>query len=496
MQLPDNFTGHIVGLYAQNYKILSCVNIKPDGNIVEISGPNGNGKSTVLDSIWACLKNQSFNPSGPAKAPKAPIRKGERTGQVQCDFGEFIVKRNWAIVTDRETGEDSEITMRLVVEGKGGARYPSPQKLLDEFFSALSFDPLAFDRMPAKEKFELIGRTFLPDLDFAQIQALHDGDFATRADFNKFAKQERAAADLINVPPDTPAEEVDEDSLVEQLNTAHETNQRTVQRRQNRATAQEDIKYLRERPAVIARLLQESIQRAEEGTKKQIEQLEARILELREQITEAQGAIIAEREDLTAKANADAEKALKEAEELEAKLAAAEALPDLIDIEKVMKDIAEARKTNAAVRESHRRRAHLEKATTYEKQALELTQKMAARQAAKNIRIAQAKLPVPGLTFGDNALLLDGNAFEDGSTRQRTIASVAIGAAMNPKGRIMLIRGGNDIDRDGMLLMDEIAREMKMQFWIERIEPTTQTAVILENGHIKQPTTDSTGEPT
>ena len=45
----------IVKLTAENFKRLEAVEITPDGNTVLISGRNGQGKSSVLDSILAAL---------------------------------------------------------------------------------------------------------------------------------------------------------------------------------------------------------------------------------------------------------------------------------------------------------------------------------------------------------------------------------------------------------------------------------------------------------
>jgi len=45
----------IVKLTAENVKRLRAVEITPDGNTVVISGRNGQGKTSVLDSIWFAL---------------------------------------------------------------------------------------------------------------------------------------------------------------------------------------------------------------------------------------------------------------------------------------------------------------------------------------------------------------------------------------------------------------------------------------------------------
>ena len=45
----------IIQLSAENVKRLIAVEIKPDGNLVQITGKNGQGKTSVLDSIWWAL---------------------------------------------------------------------------------------------------------------------------------------------------------------------------------------------------------------------------------------------------------------------------------------------------------------------------------------------------------------------------------------------------------------------------------------------------------
>lgn len=45
-------TNGIISLTVENIKKIKAVTIRPTGNVVEITGRNGQGKSTVLDAIW------------------------------------------------------------------------------------------------------------------------------------------------------------------------------------------------------------------------------------------------------------------------------------------------------------------------------------------------------------------------------------------------------------------------------------------------------------
>lgn len=120
----------LLGLKAENFKRLVAVDIgfDPEGNIIIVSGKNGEGKSSFLDAIVAGLAG----PKG-IKAVSRPIREGEDHAEIFLDMGDFTVERTY------RSGKDT-----VKVMSKEGAKYGSPQKFLDEKLGAISFDPLAF----------------------------------------------------------------------------------------------------------------------------------------------------------------------------------------------------------------------------------------------------------------------------------------------------------------------------------------------------------------
>ena len=102
---------HIVKLEAENIKALRAVEITPAGHLVEITGRNGQGKTSVLDSIWWAL-------AGASTVDPVPIRTGETEARIRLDLGELVVTRFFA---ERENGSTST---RLVVENaRGGFRF-------------------------------------------------------------------------------------------------------------------------------------------------------------------------------------------------------------------------------------------------------------------------------------------------------------------------------------------------------------------------------------
>lgn len=133
-------------LQAENYKRLVAVDITPDGDVVTIAGKNAQGKSSVLDSIYAALAGRE------AKVDK-PIREGQNSATVSVDLGEIVVTRKWK--------KDDAGT--LTVESKEGATFKSPQARLDEIIGRRAFDPLEFvHQKPAEQVATLISTVELP----------------------------------------------------------------------------------------------------------------------------------------------------------------------------------------------------------------------------------------------------------------------------------------------------------------------------------------------
>ena len=138
MHESTNESMSIVELQIENVKRIKAITIHPKSNVVEIGGDNEQGKSSTLDAIMFTLGGQKAIDS-------KPLREGTKKGYASITIGpwneakqEHVPKY---IVTRTFTKAGGGV---LTVESTDGAKYKSPQNLLDSFLVDFTFDPTEF----------------------------------------------------------------------------------------------------------------------------------------------------------------------------------------------------------------------------------------------------------------------------------------------------------------------------------------------------------------
>jgi len=219
----------IIQLKSENIKKLKAVELTfdPKENVVVVSGKNGQGKTSLLDSIWYAL-------GGKDVVPSKPIREGADKASITVDLGDYVVSRTF-----------TEKGSYLTVESKDGAKYPSPQAMLDQLVGTLSFDPLAFAKQDAKRQ-----RQTLLDMLGISVDTL-DAERKTLYDERTFVGRElkQLEGQLAGIPkpdPNAPKEEVKVSELADQLAQAKDAQRFNAQQRALLLQAQEQIARLQQ----------------------------------------------------------------------------------------------------------------------------------------------------------------------------------------------------------------------------------------------------------
>lgn len=435
MSNKDQRTYKIVRLESENVKRLKAVAVEPSGNVIEITGKNGAGKSSLIDSLYWAL-------AGTSVVQASPIRRGEEKARITLDLGSLTITRRF------NAQEDGSYSTSLVVESDEGARFQKPQQILDSLVGSLSMDPLEFTRMKPKDQFDTLKR-FVPDFDFDAAAAANKEDFSTRTDINRRAKELQAQADGIVVAEGVPDEPIDESALVDELQRAGEHNAQIEQRKARRDQVRGQIESRR-------RLNDQRLEKIES---------------LKEEIAALECAI------------ADDEKACQSDE---ARLAAAGDLPEPIDPSGIRSRIEAARATNADVARKRQKERLSTESASLKADADALTKRIADRDAKKQKAISSAKMPVDGIGFGDGVVLLNGLPFDQASSAEQLRASIGLAMAANPRLRIILVRDGSLLDEDSWNVLVDMAEKHDVQCWVETVASDRAGAVIIEDGSVRQ----------
>jgi len=415
---------------AENIKKLKVVEITPKGSMVQITGANGQGKSSVLDAIEYAI-------CGTVSIPSAPVRKGAGKAKIRLDLGDVVVTRRFI-----EGGGTS-----LAVENAQGASYKSPQKMLDDLMGRISFDPLGFTRLHPKEQLEELRRLVKLEINLDEIDQLNEEDYKKRTEVGRLLRGLQSEQDAIAVPENLPAESIDLTKLTQELAEAGEKNAAISAEKNRRDYAKRRIEELRS------------------AARKQRDEAE-RLRRLAETID-------AEANRIETEADALGEGELK-----------MPALEAFVDLAVLTGAIEEGRRHNKLIEDRDRRRQVEAKIAETENEQTRLTNAIEARNKQKTEAIAKAEMPVPGLGFGDGEVLYNDLPLNVASDAEQLRVSVAIAMAANPKLRVIRIRDGSLLDDKNLALIAEMAEKGDYQVWIERVDTSGKVGIVMEDGQV------------
>jgi DNA repair exonuclease SbcCD ATPase subunit len=420
----------VLELQVDNFKRVRAVSVTPGGSLVEITGENGEGKTSTLDAIWAALGGKDACPEKPVHSGAADaVRAGDAKSQVHVVLGEDNQPR-YRVTRRFKLKDGTTYATDLIVENAEGARFGKPQDVLNTLLGDFAFDPLAFTRLKDAEQVVVL-RKLVPGVDFAALDGQNKRDFEERTEVNRKIRdlegQQKAMPVIAGDLPDA----VDTAALEAQLGEAAKHNSDVETRKARRGATQE---RLAEITAQIAALHEEQSR-------------------------------------------------------LEEQLKTATALPDLIDVDEVQRKLAAGREANALRAKAEARQALTDRIAANVEQATTLSAAIAKRKDEASAAVAKAKMPVKGLGFGQDAdenpvVTLNGEPFSQASQAEKIRVSVAIAAAMNPKLRVARVADGSLLDRKSWAALAEYAEANDLQVWVETVDAKGPAAVLIEDGAV------------
>ena len=412
----------IVKLISENVMRLNAVEIAPKGDTIIIGGKNEQGKTSVLESILLAL-------GGRKSKIKEPLKKGKDKGKVVLELD-----GTGLIVTRTFTKAGGGV---LTVTNKEGAKFQSPQAMLDKISGALTFDPLAWVGMEEAKQLQVLKD--LTGVTFEEEDAERKVVYDTRTEANR--KLEMLKAQAKGIPEhgdDVPDEEVSVSVLMGELSS----------RQKHNKDYQVKIDWVERLDANI------------KGMSVQVSDLEDELEKLREKLKNLE----ADRND------------------------AVKGLSGIVPVDEaeIETQIKSADTINRKVREK------IEKTTLATRIAKGtsiiqgMTNDLAAIDKAKEEKLSSAKMPIEFLTFDESGVYYKGIPFSQASSAEALRVSVAMGIAMNPELKILLIRDGSLLDEDNLKAVSEMAFDSGCQVWIERVGEGSECSVVIEDGSVKE----------
>ena len=378
----------ITRLRADNFLRLKSVDIdltQRDG-MVEITGRNGAGKSALIQAIEATV-------GGAKRIPERPIRKGTKRAETSVEIdapdGGLILTRGYT----EGGGTSYRVTNAL------GANFKSPQAIVDALVDRLTIDPFAFLAMKPADQLETL--RVQAGLDFSDLDAKRVKAFQDRTEINR--QISRAEGHLANMPPreeTAPAEPVNLSVLQAEYQAAV---------RHNGSLAELDA---RTQAAFGA------YERAEE-----------RVTTTRDEIRRLEAELVRKKAAMDA-AHADAREKLAAYEQAEQ--AAETAATTMVRLDPIEAQMRDAQAINSAVLANRDRAAQEDRVAALRAQAEDLTATIAAQDMEKAGRIAEVKLPIAGLDFGEDCVYWNGLPLAQASQSERLRVALAIAAEQAP----------------------------------------------------------------
>lgn len=448
-----------------------------DGKSVELSGPKGAGKTSVLDAIRYALTNRSDR--------DYVIRQG-------ADEGEILIETNTGLQIDRKKrrAKADAISVR-----DGSATYSRPAEFLSGIFTPLQLDPVAFTQMSRQEK----NRTILNLIDFpwdlnwikeqfgeipqgvdysqhildvlAQIQAENGVYFQTRQSINRDIRNEMAFISDIGkgLPDNYNAEMWRNYSLTDRIAEMTKIQHRNglIERARGFQRDYESKKRSIEAKFETEKVAQErSVNADRERLKETIAAAQAELAGLDEKLHDKMSAIFSARDAALSKLEADMGTAAQYAE------------AEIVDTSAISAEIETAEKMKKYLNEYDRMKKLEKDVSTLREKAEALTDKIElARELPAEI-LASAEIPIDGLTVENGIPLINGLPISNLSDGELLELCVDVTVSKPGQLEIVLVDGAERLDSAARERLYSKCKEKGLQLIATRVSDSDELEVI------------------
>lgn len=467
-----------------NFQVISKFNADFEGNVYFITGDNELGKSTVLKAIGALLTG----------ARDAVLKNGENKGFARMVIGddgeEYKVELRYTKSNPRGT---------LSITQKGSGMRSDNVSMLHKIFGYTDFDAVEFSRWSEtaegrRKQIEVV-KSLLPEKVRKRIAEI-DSEVIDLKDKRLFSNRELKQYNVLCAEAENnlSSGDVEKFTVPKDITTLMQEQQVAAQLIEKAKT----VRASREQRIIQLSAIPERIKQVDEDYLNKIGNIKSRLIEARkayeEKLALAEKAYKEAQDMLTEdskQVETDKANQLKSIEEervdLERRKANADKWleeyekdnPEKLDTAERLKAAEEYNKKCRIVSE-YKEKVRLRDSVAKDVDAMEKRlEKLASER--ENL-ISDSKLPIPGLSFTNEGLELNGVPFIAGKVSDSQIMEVAakLIIASNPTVKVFRIARGESLGQNRLQAIINIAKENGFQGFIEEVKRGQDELIIEE----------------
>ena len=446
---------YIKKLQLLNFQVIENFEAEFDGNVYFVTGDNELGKSTLLKAIGALLTGNRDE----------VLRNGASKGFAKMIVGddgeEYDVQLSFTENNPRGT---------LTIKQKSTGMQTNNVTMLQRIFGYQDFDAVEFSRWSetaeGRRKQIAVVKSLLPEAVRNRISEIDEAVAELKAErtiVNREVKTATALRDTANVglTPEDKAKYVnpiDVTELVEKAKTNAQLIEKAKTVRSMLAQREQELANIPQRLHNARRMLEQELADADAEYNAAMERYKARKEKAHSDFESAQNSLDAEKADCERR-KANAEDWLKKYEANN---------PEKENAEDTLARVQEHNAMCEKVRKYNERQSELMTAKLKAEKMDADIAKLADERAAL---IANAELPIDGLTFTEDGLVLNGVPFVPGkvSDSQILMTATKLVVASNPNTRIFRIARGESLGAKRLAEIIEIAHENHFQGFVENV---------------------------
>lgn len=441
-----------------------------DGRSIEVTGSNGVGKTSIIDSIKYALTNDSSR--------DYVIKNGENEGEI-------FIETDTGLTIDRKKRVNQADYKNIRQDGKP---VQSPEAFVRELFTPLQIDPIKFTQMSRQEQNRIILDLIefnwdlnwikekfgeIPQgVDYQQniLQVLNDIQsekgvyFQTRQDINREIRNKTAFISDIakDIPQGFQAEKWEAYDLSEaytKITKAQEYNSRIERAKLFKDSYDNKVRgYQAEMEIAVSNLKsaiaaeREQLTSEIERKKAEIKAAEDKLNSLSDKIADKTKIFESEYREKVAKLDSD----IKVADEYTGK--------QLVDISAMQAEVKTAEEMKKHLNEYKRMKSMQNELETLEEHSKALTSKIELARELPGEILKTATIPVKGLTVKDGIPLINGLPVSNLSEGEQLQLCVDVALSKPNSLQIILIDGAEKLSEKNRLALYEKCKEKGLQF--------------------------------